>query len=721
GGIHNRAAGTFATIAGGDSLTVGTSSFGINVPGRSAQNGILDLSASNNLAYFGNMDVWLGNTDNSARQLRFYPASTSTSYASRPYSSFTAGGQSSTIQYILPVSQPASSQVLTATAITGSGPYSVTLGWTTPSGSGSTGGWNLTGNSGTADGTNFLGTTDNTALTLRVNNLRVLRIQPAAAGTAPASFAAGGLDNTIATGDTASFLGMGEENHIATSDAAIIGGILDTISAAGEASGIFTSYASTISGQVSTISGGENNLITGDASSISGGYSDTIAGAFSGFTGGGSYNQVTDDNGAIAGGELNTAYLNAFIGGGIANSAGTYSHSSSAVIGGAHNTATGDYSTITGGEYNSIPLSALNSSVLGGTGNYAGGSNSALIGGGHLRMTGDNAFGFHAGSGASDSAYITTSNTAYFGNVNLWLGNTNNSASQLRFYSAQNGGISFPSPSTHYTALAAAGQTADISYTLPSTAPSSNGNLLLASTASPSVMAWSSGLVWDNTNDRLGIKTTSPSHALHSVYSGTSDETAAIFGNATGSTTNQSIGVWGKASNTTTTNTGTIGVLAAGNGNTTAGNTNVALQVNDGEFTMGRTTESPSVGSDVEAAAGGTAYTQQGPSGMIELTLGGGNLSTSAPTAGSIQDLGSVTINNRYCETGSIVLTNVVAMIDDGTAPNPQNAAWIVNADNTSSGSFVVRIKMIPTATSASNYSTSDKIRIGYMIVNKSK
>ena len=631
-------------------------------------------------------------------------------------SSFTAGAQGpTTINYTLPTSQPLPNQVLSATSIVGTGPYNVMLGWTT--GTGGAGGWNLTGNSGTTDGTDFLGTTDSVPFTIRTNNLQALRIQPA--HTAPASVIGGTPGNMIAANDTASFIGFGDSNHISSSYASIIGGAQNTVT--GDFSNITSSYGSVVSGEVSAIIAGEGNSISGDLSTIVGGYTDTIT-DWDGFIGGGSHDVVKDENGAIAGGELNVAYLNAFVGGGIANYAGAYSHSGEAVLGGAHNSAAGDNSVIAGGQDNQVPLSAIYSAVLAGVSNYAGGSNSAIVGGGYLRMSGNNSFGFHAGSSSTDSAAITQNNTAYFGNVNLWLGNTNNTPSQLRFYGAQNGGVNFPASGTHYSSFAAAGQTADINYTLPSNAPSANGNLLLASSGTSIAMAWSTNLVWDNTNSRLGINTASPMHSLHSVYSGTTDETAAIFGNATGSTTNQSIGVWGSATNTSTTNTGTIGMLATGNGNTSAGQTNVALQINDGEFAIGRTTQVPDKGSDVEAAMGGTAYSQQGPSGIVELSLGSaGDLATSAPTAGAIQDLGFVTINNRYCESGSIVLTNIVAMVDDGTAPNPQTAAWIINADNTAAGSFVIRIKMIPTITSASNFSTSDKIRIGYMIVNKSK
>jgi hypothetical protein len=44
-------------------------------------------------------------------------------------------------------------------------------------------GWSLTGNAGTVDGTNFIGTTDNTPLNFRVNNLRAGRINPSLANT----------------------------------------------------------------------------------------------------------------------------------------------------------------------------------------------------------------------------------------------------------------------------------------------------------------------------------------------------------------------------------------------------------------------------------------------------------------------------------------------------------------------------------------------------------
>ncbi len=980
GGLRNTA-GNFSAIPGGDSLTVGASSFGMNVPGGSALAGIINLGALSNLAYFGNMDLWLGNTDNVARGLRFYPASSSTSYATRVYSSLTAGAQSAVINYTLPISQPTANQALSATAITGAGPYNITLGWATPSG----GGWALTGNAGTVDGTNFLGTTDNVAFTIRVNNNRAFRIQPTA--IAP-SFIAGGGDNNVVSTAAGSFVAAGGYNYAGADYAFNGAGAYDSIVSTATYSSITGGYHNKITNQVSGITAGENGYISGDHSFIGGGFDDTIT-AFGGFVGGGAHNLSLGSDGAVAGGQGNASYLNSFIGGGISNLAGGTIHPAAAVVGGGHDTVYGDYSSIVGGQYNTITSSAVSSSIHSGVNTYIGAANSAIAGGGYLRLTGTHSFGFHAGTGSADSAAVNANSTAFFGNVNLWIGNTNNTSGQLRFYEPQNGGVTFPGASTNYSSFAAgSGQSADINYilptsqpstnqvlaatsvtgagpfavtlgwsnasgagwgltgntgttagtnylgttdniafeihvydgdaankgskrvmryepttlgpniiggyqgntvgagiggatiagggyagnanyvyssmatigggdssyifssanyaaigggrgnrignngfdatiaggernsiagsysaipggsvltlgsfsfgfnssgdgqlntygadvsnydsiayfgnvdlwlgntggrrprqlrffqtnsantysattyysafqaplsyssgsivyTLPATAPVATGNMLLATSGAASSWSWSTGLVWDNTNSRLGVNTTTPSHPIHSINAATTDEMAAVFGVATSATTNQAIGLWGDASNTSASNTGTIGVLATGNGNTTASQTNVAMQINDGEFAMGRTTEAPGSGTDVEAATGGTAYSAQGPSGIVEFTLGAtGNLTTTAPTAGAVQNLGSVTINNRYCQVGSIVLVNVVAFTDDGVAPDPRDAGFIVNADNTANGSFSVRIKMLPTVTSASNYSTSDKIRIGYMIVNKSR
>jgi hypothetical protein len=59
--------------------------------------------------------------------------------------------------------------------------------WTNPSSLG----WSLLGNAGTVDGTNYIGTSDNVPFTIRTNNIRSARLEPAVNGNAFFGFEAG--------------------------------------------------------------------------------------------------------------------------------------------------------------------------------------------------------------------------------------------------------------------------------------------------------------------------------------------------------------------------------------------------------------------------------------------------------------------------------------------------------------------------------------------------
>lgn len=220
----------------------------------------------------------------------------------------------------------------------------------------------------------------------------------------------------------------------------------------------------------------------------------------------------------------------------------------------------------------------------------------------------------------------------------------------------------------------------------------------------------------------VGIAITAPTNLVHSVNSVTTDEFTAVLGEASGSSTDQLIGIWGDATNTNGSNDNATGVLATGNGRTNSDDqTNIALQVVNGEFTMGRTAQSPSVGTVVEPASGGTSYTAEGPSGVIQLTLGAaGNLVTSAPTNNTFQSFSSFTVNNPQTTSTSIILLNVLQTTDDGNTPDPNLSEIIVDVQSRANGSFVVRVGMIPKQTSATNYQVADTIRIGYLVVNPS-
>lgn len=210
-----------------------------------------------------------------------------------------------------------------------------------------------------------------------------------------------------------------------------------------------------------------------------------------------------------------------------------------------------------------------------------------------------------------------------------------------------------------------------------------------------------------------------------STTSSTTDEDYAIRGEVTGDAANHVAGVWGDASNSSITNTQSIAVLATGNGNANAGETNIALQVADGELTMGRTTEAGVGYTLINSATDGTDYSEEGPTGSIEfdlstVTFNNNNNMVSNETR--VSD--AITINNRYARNGSIIMFTINDKIDEGTAPNPVNVAFTINCVNRNNGNFVIRLY----ATSRNNlpgtgnpFQAGDLLRVGYMIVNPSR
>jgi hypothetical protein len=224
-----------------------------------------------------------------------------------------------------------------------------------------------------------------------------------------------------------------------------------------------------------------------------------------------------------------------------------------------------------------------------------------------------------------------------------------------------------------------------------------------------------------------GFGTTAPTHVVHAVNSATTDEVAAVLGNASGSTSNQAIGVWGDASNNASANTGSIGVLATGSGRTTTAETNAALQIADGEIRVGRTTETGTGYTVVEGATAGTAYTAEGPSGVIEINLGTvGGWADNDNISNDRFKITSITLNNRYITTSSIILLQVVDKVDVvvSNTVNTNHAVFVLEADGRAAGScsVIISAQLRNGATSNGNpFSDGDKIKIGYMIVNPSK
>jgi len=127
------------------------------------------------------------------------------------------------------------------------------------------GGWNLTGNGGTNSAMDFLGTTDNVALSFRVNNQRAFRMEPNASspniigGNSVNSVAAGIIGATIAGGGTPEF------PNLVTADFGAVGG----------------GQLNLAKGDYSTVGGGGSNRAAGDWATVPGGASNLAGGAFS--------------------------------------------------------------------------------------------------------------------------------------------------------------------------------------------------------------------------------------------------------------------------------------------------------------------------------------------------------------------------------------------------------------------------------------------------------
>ncbi len=821
GGESNGVTGTSSAIAGGGYLRLaGNGSFGFNNGSSASDSAYVSANAT---AYFGNVDLWLGNTNNTASQLRFYEAQNggiTMPGAATNYSAFKAGAQTADITYTLPTTQPSANQVLSATTVSGTGPYSVTLGWA---------------DAGTGSGfVNYGPTTAQATLTPRTTPLfNIAYISSAAnanAAGATITSSAGTAGNFNATGLTviATATGTGLARAIdatgrvninapssydiggtrflwtganSSNQNTLVGNTGNTVNAAnlntfvGYNAGYSNDYGDgntflgAESGKNTNGASGSDNTFVGAESGYSNtdGTQNTFIGSYSGyFNTTGNYNIFIGENTGFSNvsgtsntfvgmnaGWQNTANSNSLFGQGSGFNLKTGSNNTFIGVSSGYYDTSGGSNVMIGVSSGLYHKAGDNNTYIGrGSGSIdTAGINNTMIGYGASPTAGH----FSNATAIGASAQVGASNSIILGSIspvtkvgigtiapqqqlNIENGNvllsrtTGNSPDSIQFQGTGTGISSF---------AAGAQSTTTINYTLPTSQPSAN-QVLTASSVSGSgpysvALSWanSTASVWslsgnsgtssssnfigttDNqdlvikTNNsealrvkasgNIGLGTTTPSHKLHSVNSTTTDEVAAIYGTTTSSTSSQSIGMWADASNTATSNTGTIAMLATGNGNTTAGQTNIALQVNDGEFTIGRTTETPTTGTTVNAATGGTDYSAEGPSGMVELTLGNGNLATAAPTANTMQSFGAITINNRYCQAASIVLVNVSGMTEDGTAPDVRDAAFIVNVDNIAAGSFSVRIKMIPSATNATNYSSNDKIRIGYVIVNPSR
>ena len=373
GGYTNTISGDYSAIPGGRNLKVGTSSFGFNA-GTSA----VDVSSSASIGYFGDVDLWLGNDDNTARKLKFYEPSTSGS----TFTSFRAGVQSANVEYILPAAIGSTDDALTLTnAGTGQ------LGWSP----GSSTAWKILGNSNTDPVSgNFLGTTNNKNFEIHVYDSygtanqgtgRVIRYEyNTGAGSSPniiggykgnnisnntlggSVISGGGANNApnlIGPNATAnfSFIGGGRNNSIDALNSVIVGG----------GDGSNSNTIGTLA-DFSFIGGGSANTIDGS--------SDNTNKNIYSFIGGGYHNQIHNDPLNLSGETAHSSY--ATVVGGQNNEA---SEEASFVGGGENNIAGEEFSTIAGGQSNEIHT--YHSAIVGGKGNINNGG--GILPDGHVQ------------------------------------------------------------------------------------------------------------------------------------------------------------------------------------------------------------------------------------------------------------------------------------------------------------------------------------------------
>jgi hypothetical protein len=360
-------------------------------------------------------NIAITNTDNTARELRLYePSGSGTNYTA-----FVAQAQTANITYTLPAS-------LTPTSTVEAGILQTdafgNLSWLDPSALGGGAGWALTGNSGTNPAVNFLGTTDAQPLVIRVGNQETFRFNPPGTSAPAWSIQRGGGDpRGLHAVDLQS--ARTAPTQVASGNYSVIGGGLGNTASGGFAT-VSGGGGNTASGGFATVGGGSDNTASGSRATVGGGGGNTASGGFA----------------TVGGGYQNTAS------GGAATVGGGYQNTASGVVatvgGGYINTASGNYATVGGG--------ALNT---------ASGQYSAIPGGYNLRV-GDRSFGFSGQTSTTETNLSGNSNIAAFVDVDLWLYNVRNQASQLRLYEPSGAG-------TNFTAFRAQAQANDIIYTLP--------------------------------------------------------------------------------------------------------------------------------------------------------------------------------------------------------------------------------------------------------------
>ncbi|MCB9216806.1 MAG: tail fiber domain-containing protein [Candidatus Kapaibacterium sp.] len=316
----------------------------------------------------------------------------------------------------------------------------------------------------------------------------------------------GGSDNLIDTSVVAT-IGGGANNLISFSPGSVLGGgsgsriersTSAVIAGGGTGQSLTVSSFATISGgktiiidssDFATVSGGTtNSLRKSTSATIGGGSTNSIQGTTNGTIGGGFGNQLFKaTNSTIGGGNQNkidsTTQIGTIGGGALHYIGGLAATSSNVIAGGQQDSITNSTSATIAGGANNIIDSSNSAAILGGSFNRitSGAIHSSILGGRGLVLGGQKSVGYHGNNGlGTTDITVANSNVAFFGNVDMWLGNNRSQASKLIFFEAQSGTGTFPGTTTFFSSFEAGNQTDTIRYILPTTAGTAGDVLEIA-------------------------------------------------------------------------------------------------------------------------------------------------------------------------------------------------------------------------------------------------
>jgi hypothetical protein len=180
--------------------------------------------------------------------------------------------------------------------------------------------WKADGNAGTTAGTHFLGTTDSQPLELKVNSLRVLRLEPGVGVSGP-NVVGGAVNNQVVAGVSGATIAGGRQNAIGSqADGGTIGGgWINTVAAGANLSTVAGGIRNTAGGitapgftVASTVGGGDSNFADAPYATIGGGLFNTNTG-FGATIPGGRDNVASGSSSFAAGRRAKANHMGSFV------------------------------------------------------------------------------------------------------------------------------------------------------------------------------------------------------------------------------------------------------------------------------------------------------------------------------------------------------------------------------------------------------------------------